>query len=56
MAKRFKNFRGSEFDEWEDVRTEDRQNEKSKDKRRKNVRRTKIKEKFRNFKDYTNDE
>jgi len=48
MAKRFKDFRESDdyFNEWEDVRNEDRQNEKSKGKRRKNNRR--VKEKMKN--------
>jgi hypothetical protein len=45
MAKRFKDFRESNtyFDEWEDIRNEDRQNEKSKGKRLKNSRRAKQK-------------
>lgn len=52
MAKRFNEFRGSGSDEynyhneWEDVRNEDRQNEKFKGKRRKNSRR--VKEKMKN--------
>lgn len=43
MAKRANKFRGSDehYNEWEDIRNEDRQNEKSKGKRRKNSRRIK---------------
>jgi hypothetical protein len=48
MAKRFKDFRESDehFNEWEDIRNEDRQKEKLKGKRRKNNRL--IKEKMKN--------
>lgn len=55
MAKRFKNFRDGSFDEWEDVRKEDRLHEKSKNARRQSKRRTRIKEKYKNFKDFTDE-
>lgn len=53
MAKRFKDIRNSQLDDWEDIRREDRLREKQKGKRRKNKRQTKYNEKFSNFKDFS---
>lgn len=55
MARRFKDFRDSSFDDWEDIRKEDRRKEKQKNKRRQNKRHNRLNEKFRNFKDFTDD-
>lgn len=54
MAKRFKNFRNEHFDDWEDIRKEDRRKEKQKGKRR-DKRHNRLDEKFRNFKDFRDD-
>lgn len=55
MARRFKDFRESGIDDWEDIRKEDRRREKQKNKRRQNKRHNRLNEKFRNFKDFTDD-
>lgn len=54
MAKRFKSFRDNTFDDWEDIRKEDRRKEKQKSKRR-DKRHSRIDEKLHNFKDFKND-
>jgi len=54
MAKRWKNFRNDNFDDWEDIRKEDRRKEKQKNNRRKK-RHHRLDEKFRNFKDFRDD-
>lgn len=52
MAKRFKDVRSASFDDWEDIRLEDRMKEKQKGQRRKNKRQDKYNEKYKNFKDF----
>lgn len=52
MAKKFKNFRESTINEWEDVRTEDRLREKQKGKNRRGKRQNKYNEKYKGFKDF----
>lgn len=55
MAKRYKDIRDSHMDDWEDFRREDRQRERQKGKRRRNNRKGKHDERFRNFKDFSGD-
>ena len=56
MAKRFKDLRNAHFDDWEDIRREDRLKEKQKGKGRKTKRRNKYNEKYTNFKDFREDD